>query len=167
MRRLALAILAVVILTAALQPITQADYSYTLRQQVVIGLIYKACDRYGVTDEQCALPLQVAWRETKYGLNIYSQVDTFNGASTSIGVFQWYAGPFNNCVGGGAGCSGPYYRSYGLAWRENVYLDTDRGVDLLTSHLRGGPDQRGHWRAYGLIVRDWPGLPPHFEREEE
>lgn len=166
MRRLLLAVLAAAILVVSIHPIALADYSYTLRQKVVIGYIYQACARRDLTDEQCALPLQVAWRETRYGLNIYSQVDTYNGWSTSVGAFQWYAGPRGNCIAGGLGCYGPYYRSYGLGWRENLWMDTDQGVELLTAHMRGYGDWRGHWRAYGVVAPGWPGMPPHFERGE-
>lgn len=136
---------------------------YTLRQKVVIGYIYSACSRYGVDDTGCALPLRVAWRETKYGLNIYSTVDTYNGFSTSVGVFQWYAGPRGDCVFAGAACSGPYYQRYGLRWRENLWLDVDRGVDLLTSAYRGGPNYCGTWLACGGVGGGWPGFPPHYE----
>lgn len=45
-----------------------------------------------------------------------------------VGVFQWYAGPRGDCVNGGAACSGPYYQQYGLAWRENLWLDIDRAA---------------------------------------
>lgn len=158
MRTMLLMFLVAGLLLLALTLAQLAEASeYTTRQRVVIDLIYQACDRYGVTDEQCALPLYVAWRETKYGQTIYSAVDVYNGVSTSVGVFQWYAGPRGNCIGGGAGCSGEYFKRCGLAWRGNLWMDIDRGVEMLTSHMRGGPDYRGHWRAWQIGA--WPGRP--------
>lgn len=167
MQRLAVGVVAVLVallLALTIYQLAHADgYEYTLRQRVVIDTIYNACDRYELTDEQCALPMFVAWRETRYGQNIYSQVDTFRGFSTSVGVYQYYAGPRGDCVGGGLACFGSYYRSYGLAWRENLWLDVDQGVNLLTSHMRGGGDFRCHWNAWWVGGYGWPGMPPRNE----
>jgi len=167
MRLLTRLILVFAILLSVTATANADGYQYSLRQKVVIGYIYAACARYNVDDQGCRIPLQVAWRETRYGVDIYSKVDTFNGSSTSRGVFQWYAGPYGDCFAGGAACSGYYYQMYGLGWRENLYLDTDRGVDMLTSAYRGGPDYLWAWKAYGVIAPDWPGFPPHFEQDWE
>lgn len=159
MRWLLLAFLAAFLAVPTATVRADAD-TYTLRQRIVIEMIYQACDRYGVDEQGCATPLFVAWRETRYGQDVYSHVDVYNGVSTSVGVFQWYAGPRGDCgLYRGAACSGPYYQQYGLAWRENLWLDVDRGVDMLTSYERGGPDYRGHWRAYAIGGYGWPGLP--------
>ena len=117
--------------------------SYTPQQRQVIRLIYAACARYGVSDAQCALPLYVSWRESRYGAGIVGD------GGRSVGVYQWYDG--------GLGRYGEYYAQCGLAWRWNLWMDTDMGVRLLTSHLRGGPDFRQHWRAWS--IGPWPGMP--------
>lgn len=152
MRRILILFLALPVLLQALAPIARAD-EYTPRQRQVIDEIYAACDRYGVTDEQCALPLYVSWRESRYGTNIYGDYDPNDGYFNSVGSFQFYDH--------GLATYGEYYQQFGKAWREDLYMETDMGVRLLTSHMRGGPDFRGHWRAY--TIGPWPGLPPRSE----
>lgn len=153
-RQAAVALLTVLVWVILTATIGQAD-SFTTQQARVITMICDACNRHEVED--CSLPLAIARRETQFGLNIYSTVDTYRGAATSVGVYQWYAGPRGDCINGGAACSGLYYKQYGLQWRENLWLDIDRGVDMLTSHLRGGPDQRGHWYTpKGVNLADLP-----------
>lgn len=125
----------------------EAD-GYTARQTEVIAAICAACERYAA---DCTAPLAVARRETNFGVTIYSQVDTYAGRSMSVGVFQWYAGPRGDCVGGGAACSGPHYQTHGLAWRENLYLDVDRAVQLMSQ------GQWSHWYTpRGLDTRNLP-----------
>lgn len=136
------AALSALLIALTLAQLASAD-DYTARQRDVIDHIYAACDRYGLTDDECALPMYVAWRETRYGANVVGD------GGRSIGVFQWFDG--------GLGRYGDYYRRYNLAWRWCLDFDTDLGVQLLSSHLRGGPDFRGHWRAHS--IGPWPGMP--------
>ena len=134
-------LLAVIAALAVARPARADDL--TTRQRVVVETIYQACDRYDLTDTECALPMYVAWRETRYGLA------TVGDNGRSQGTYQWYEY--------GLGSYGDYYARYGLSWRGNLWLDIDMGVRLLTSHLRGGPDYRAHWRAW--TIGDWPGMP--------
>ena len=144
MRLMLLVFLALGLLLVALTMAQLADANeYTPRQRQVIGMIYEACDRYGLSDDVCALPVYIAWRESRYGLDIVGD------SGRSVGVYQWFDG--------GLGRYGDYYRTYGLAWRWCLESDIDQGVRLLSSHMRGGPDMRQHWRAYS--IGPWPGMP--------
>jgi len=164
-RQAAIALLTAVLALFFAATITTAD-GYTLQQSQVITMICDACNRYDVAD--CSLPLAIARRETRFGANIYSTVDTYRGRATSVGVFQWYAGPRGDCVGGGAACSGLYYQQYGLQWRENLAMDIDRGVDLLTRHQRGLPDQRSHWYTpAGLNTANLPDCPTAVDLSDD
>lgn len=130
-----------------------ADGGYTAEQQNVIRLIYERCDYYSQQagfSLDCRVAFYKAWEETKYGLSLYGDYNTV-GVACSRGVYQWFAGWGNNCVGGGAACSGDYYRRFGLGWRENRWLDVDRAVDMLTSAQRGGPNYCSHWRICGAV----------------
>ena len=131
-----------VVVLLAMAQLADAE-SYTPRQRQVIGMIYAACDRYGLSDDECALPMFVAWRETRYGAAVVGD------GGHSIGVYQYFDG--------GLGRYGEYYTRYGLAWRWCLEADTDMGVRLLSSHMRGGQDFRQHWRAYS--IGPWPGMP--------
>ena len=122
----------------------EAD-GYTERQTEVIGLICDACERYEV---DCTLPLAIARRESGFGANVVSGTDhAADGTALSIGVFQWHAR-------GLGGYRGPGFED---DWRWDLARDVDRGVDLITSHLRGGADYRRHWwTPRGLDTRDLP-----------
>lgn len=122
----------------------EAD-GYTARQEQVIALICDACARYGV---DCTLPLAIARRESGFGADIESKTDRdWAGRPLSIGVFQWHAF-------GLGGYRGPGYWD---DWRWDIWRDVDRGVMLITSHLRGGPSYLRHWwTPRGLDTRDLP-----------
>ena len=122
----------------------EAD-GYTERQTEVLGLICDACQRYSV---DCTLPLAIARRESGYGASIESQTDhAADGTVLSIGVFQWHAY-------GLGGYRGPGYED---DWRWDVHRDVDRGVNLITSHLRGGPSYLRHWYTpAGLDITNLP-----------
>jgi hypothetical protein len=122
----------------------EAD-GYTERQTGVIGLICDACARYSV---DCTLPLAIARRESGFGASIESKTDhAANGTVLSIGVFQWHAY-------GLGGYRGPGYED---DWRWDVRRDVERGVDLITSHLRGGPSYLRHWYTpAGLDITNLP-----------
>ena len=122
----------------------EAD-GYTERQTEVIGLICDACERYEV---DCTLPLAIARRESGFGANVVSGTDhAADGTALSIGVFQWHAR-------GLGGYRGPGYWD---DWRWDVRRDVERGVQLITSHLRGGPSYLRHWYTpRGLDTSDLP-----------
>jgi hypothetical protein len=122
----------------------EAD-GYTERQTEVIGLICDACERYEV---DCTLPLAIARRESGFGANVVSGTDhAADGTALSIGVFQWHA------LGLG-GYRGPGYED---DWRWDVRRDVERRVQLITSHLRGGPSYLRHWYTpRGLDTSDLP-----------
>lgn len=110
----------------------EAD-GYTTRQEQVVALICDACARYEV---DCTLPLAIARRESGFGANIVSQIDrAWDGTPLSIGVYQWH-------TYGLGGYRGPGYWD---DWRWDVWRDVDRGVALITSHVRGGPNYLRHW----------------------
>lgn len=135
-----------------------AAQGLTPRQVAVVSAICAACERYAV---DCTLPLAVARRESGYGVAVVSQVDrAADGSALSVGVYQWHR----------AGLGG--YRGPGFEddWRWDLARDVDRGVQLLTSHLRGGVDWRRHWwtpaglDTNGLPVCGGPGVgPSHVE----
>ena len=131
MRYVVVILVAVAALWSA--PTAGAQGGYTARQTSVITLICDACARYEV---DCTLPLAIARRESGFGANIVSQTDhAADGTVLSIGVYQWHAA-------GLGGYRGPGYED---DWRWDIYRDTDRGVQLITSHLRGGPSYLSHW----------------------
>lgn len=144
--RIAAVILAMLLLLIGRTRV-EAD-GYTERQTGVIGLICDACARYSV---DCTLPLAIARRESGFGASIESKTDhAANGTVLSIGVFQWHAY-------GLGGYRGPGFED---DWRWDVARDVERGVDLLTSHLRGGPDYRRHWwTPLGLDISNLPLCP--------
>lgn len=141
--------LVVVIILAAVALLTsgaraEAD-GYTARQAAAIGLICDACVRYQV---DCTLPLAVARRESGFGLEVVSQVDrAADGTPLSVGVYQWHSA-------GLGGYRGPGYED---DWRWDLGRDIARGVDLITSHLRGGRSYLSHWwTPAGLDTRNLP-----------
>jgi len=140
---------AVVILVAVVSLLSAqgvgAQGDYAPQQRAVITLICDACARYQV---DCTLPLAVARRESGFGASIVSRVDhAADGTALSIGVFQWHAR-------GLGGYRGPGYWD---DWRWDVRRDVERGVQLITSHLRGGPSYLRHWYTpRGLDTSDLP-----------
>lgn len=130
----------------------QAQGGYTADQWRVIEKIYRACQWYGV---DCTIPLAVARRESGFGANKLGDWSDYKGRYQSIGIYQWHEN--------GQGATGNYYQQYGLAWRWHEDLDIDRGVQLTTSHLRGGPDYLnctcGWWTPKGLNTYNLPGRP--------
>lgn len=129
-----------------------AQGGYTADQLRVIAKIFAACDRYGVP---CAIPLAVARRESGFGANRQGDWSSLKGRYQSIGIYQWHEN--------GQGATGSYYQQYGLAWRWNEDLDIDRGVQMTTSHLRGGFDYLnctcGWWTPKGLDTWGLPARP--------
>lgn len=125
---------------------------YTAEQQNVIRLIYEACDRWRV---DCTIPLAVARRESGFGSNRQGDWSEVKGRYQSAGIFQWHEN--------GQGANGEYFWRYGLAWRWNEDLDIDRGVQMTTSHLRGGFDYLnctcGWWTPTGLNTWNLPARP--------
>lgn len=128
-------------------PSTGAEGLTPSRSEVVTA-ICAACDRYQV---DCTLPLAVARRESGFGTRIVSATDkAADGTPLSVGIYQWHAR-------GLGGYRGPGFED---DWRWDVARDVERGVDLLTSHLRGGPDYRRHWwTPLGLDISNLPLCP--------
>lgn len=70
--------------------------------------------------------------------------------------FQWHAA-------GLGGYRGPGYED---DWRWDITRDVDRGVALITSHLRGGPSYLSHWYTpRGLDTRNLPACMSAWEDE--
>lgn len=132
--------------------VARADGGYTPEQLRVIEKIYRACDRYGVP---CAIPLAVARRESGFGANKQGDWSAWKGRYQSVGIYQWHEN--------GQGATGNYYQQYGLSWRWNEDLDIDRGVQMTTSHVRGGFDYLnctcGWWTPKGLSFYNLPARP--------
>lgn len=150
---LMLALLLGLALMMTMTPAVHADGGYSQAQLNTIQLIYNRCDFYSQQAGfrlDCRTAFYKAWEETRYGATIYGDYNRA-GIATSRGVYQWHAGPNNDCVNGGAACSGPYFQRYGLDWRENLWMDVDRAVDMLTSAQRGGPNYCAHWRICGGV----------------
>lgn len=157
MARLIAAVALGLVLASVVGSVALADYSP--RQKTVIAKIWDECDRQGVNYWGCLLPLYKADQETQYGSRLDGDYNR-RGEATSWGIYQWFAGYGNNCVDGGLACFGPYYQRYGLRWRTVEAWDIEMGVRLLTSHLRGGPDYRSHWRVWAVPYNWTP--PPRF-----
>lgn len=151
--------LAVLLLALTYVNVTSAQGGYSPDQWRVIAKIYYWCDYYGA---DCTEALAIARRETSFGATRFGDYNVA-GVACSRGVYQWFAGWGNNCVNGGAACSGEYYRLYGLTWRENEDLDIRRAVEMITSYQRGGPDYRSAWwTPKGLNIWGLPGRPAGY-----
>ena len=152
MRYVVVILVAVAALLSA--PTVGAQGGYTARQTSVIALICDACARYEV---DCTLPLAIARRESGFGLDIVSKTDhAADGTVLSIGVYQWHAA-------GLGGYRGPGYMD---DWRWDITRDVDRGVQLITSHLRGGPSYLSHWYTpRGLDTTNLPACMSAWEDE--
>lgn len=94
--------LAVLVVTT---PAAHADGGYTQAQLDTIELIYNRCDYYSQQAGyrlDCRVAFYKAWEETRYGATFYGDYNRA-GIACSRGAYQWYAGPNNDCVNGGAG----------------------------------------------------------------
>lgn len=135
------AVLALSLFVSRQWSVVKADgWTWTPRQTQVISLIYTYADFYGLRPADRDLLLRVAYRETRFGLNIVGD------GGDSIGAFQWYRW--------GVWQSTPCFVEYGWAGRWNLEAD----VSCAAWAFRHG--YQSHWRPWDFPPGSWLAVLP-------
>ena len=142
----ALAMLALVVVSGQWS-VVKADGGWTPRQQEVIGLIYTYADYYGLRPADRDLLLRVAYRETRFGVNVVGD------GGNSVGVFQWYRW--------GVWQSTPCYVEYGWQGRWNLEADVSCAAWAFS---RG---YQSHWRPWDFPAGSWLAVVPDDPRGDD
>ena len=124
-----------------------ADVGWTPRQTQVIRLIYTYADFYGLRDADRDLLLRVAYRETRFGVNLVGD------DGNSIGAFQWYRW--------GVWQSTPCYAEYGWAGRWNLEADVGCAAWAFAHGYQS------HWRPWDFPRGSWLMVVPPDPRIED
>ena len=127
--------------------VVRADGGWTPRQTEVIRLIYVYADHYGLRDADRDLLLRVAYRETRFGVNLVGD------GGLSVGVFQWYRF--------GVWQSTPCMAEYGWNGRWNLEAD----VSCAAWVFRHG--YQSHWRPWDFPPGSWLWVVPSDPRYDE